>query len=314
MPDDLIIARNPEEGSSLPFLVRIPLGSDGIVLKVRETWPRTSKVYCHRAQEWPTTPQIVERLAVRSVTRRGAAIDLVLARARENRSQFVITRARGREMIFWQTRKTTKQARPNVALPTARAHGQALEIVVDTGEKYAYSFSHQQATTTRHRLDAGDYAIVNDDEVIAAVERKSIDDLGNGLMKRTLTYQLAGLAGLRRAAVVVEASYSKLFTREYVSGAALAEAAAEAQVRFPTVPIVFCDNRKLAEEWVDRWLGAALHEWRLTAGSETIVHSMQGPPATPSEIRSWARAEGLEVPARGRIPAPVRAAWDRRNG
>ena len=34
MPDDLIIARNPEEGSSLPFLVRIPLGSDGIVVNI----------------------------------------------------------------------------------------------------------------------------------------------------------------------------------------------------------------------------------------------------------------------------------------
>jgi hypothetical protein len=58
----------------------------------------------------------VERLAVRSCTRRGPAIDLVLARARENRSQFVIARARGREMIFWQSPRTSKQARPAVAI------------------------------------------------------------------------------------------------------------------------------------------------------------------------------------------------------
>lgn len=51
MPDDLLIARNPESDSTLPYLVRIPLGADGIVVKTRETWPRTSKVYCHRAEE-----------------------------------------------------------------------------------------------------------------------------------------------------------------------------------------------------------------------------------------------------------------------
>ena len=40
---DFVIARNPDEDSSLPFLVRLPLGRDGIALKVRETWPRTSR-------------------------------------------------------------------------------------------------------------------------------------------------------------------------------------------------------------------------------------------------------------------------------
>ena len=106
MPDDLLIARNPEPGSTLPYLIRIPLGPDGIVVKARETWPRTSKVYCHRATEWPDDAEIVERLPVRSVGRRGASIDLVLTRGRENRSQFVLTRARGREMIFWQSART----------------------------------------------------------------------------------------------------------------------------------------------------------------------------------------------------------------
>ena len=49
MPDDFVIARNPEEGTTLPYLLRIPLGPDGIVLKAKETWPRTGNVYCHRA-------------------------------------------------------------------------------------------------------------------------------------------------------------------------------------------------------------------------------------------------------------------------
>jgi hypothetical protein len=49
--EDPLIARNPDPDSSLPFLVRIPLGREGLPLKTRETWPRTTKVYCHRAEE-----------------------------------------------------------------------------------------------------------------------------------------------------------------------------------------------------------------------------------------------------------------------
>lgn len=93
--DDFVIARNPEEGSTLPFLLRIPVAAVGVVLKSREMWPRTSKVYCHRAQGWPADAEVIERVPVRSCVRRGAAIDLVLDRGRENRSQFVMTRIRG---------------------------------------------------------------------------------------------------------------------------------------------------------------------------------------------------------------------------
>ena len=35
MVDDFLIARNPEPGSSLPYLLRIPLGPDGVVLKAK---------------------------------------------------------------------------------------------------------------------------------------------------------------------------------------------------------------------------------------------------------------------------------------
>ena len=105
MPDDFVIARNDEPGSTLPYLLRIPLG-DGIILKAKDTWPRTGKVYCHRIDKWPPDAEIIERVPVRSCVRRGAAIDLVLDRGRENRSQIVITNARGRQMIFWQTART----------------------------------------------------------------------------------------------------------------------------------------------------------------------------------------------------------------
>ncbi|WP_202878807.1 hypothetical protein [Ornithinimicrobium ciconiae] len=87
MPEDFVIARSPEEGTTLPYLLRIPLGPDGIVLKAKET-SRTGTVYCHRAVGWPAEPEIVEQVPVRSCVSRGASIDLVLDRGRENRSQF----------------------------------------------------------------------------------------------------------------------------------------------------------------------------------------------------------------------------------
>lgn len=63
---EFVIARNPDESSSLPFLTRLPLGLNCVALKVRETWPRTSKVYCHRADEWPDDLEVIERIPVRS--------------------------------------------------------------------------------------------------------------------------------------------------------------------------------------------------------------------------------------------------------
>jgi hypothetical protein len=171
-------------------------------------------VYCHRAAEWPVDAEILERHPVRACTRRGPAIDL-LARARLNRSQLVFTRARGREVIFWQTPSTSKQAHPGVALPAARASGRVLEIVIDTGEKYPWTFGHRQAVTSRQRLRAGDYAVVRDGAVLAAVERKSIADLVGSLRSGTLTYALAELSALPRAAVVVEDRYSRLFALDH---------------------------------------------------------------------------------------------------
>lgn len=326
MPDDLLIARNPEPGSTLPYLIRIPLGADGIVVKARETWPRTSKIYCHRATGWPVDAEIVERLPVRSVSRRGAAIDLVLNRGRENRSQFVLTRARGREMIFWQSARTAKQARPNVALPTARAHGQTLEIVVDVHERYAYGFSHQQATTRTGPLRAGDYAITDGEAVIAAAERKSIEDLSSTLLSGRMSYLMADLASLPRGAVVVEGGYSRIFKLAHASGATVAESLAEAQARFPSVPIVFCETRALAQEWLYRWFGACLreHEDRRATANVEATFAAGGPMPEPelrrprsgagddAIIRSWARKHGIAVSERGKVAAAVRKAWEAR--
>ncbi len=311
--DDFVVARNPEEGSTLPYLVRIPLGAQGVVLKAREVWPRTSKVYCHRATDWPADADVVDRVPVRSCVRRGAAIDLVLDRGRENRSQFVITRIRGgREAIFWQTARTAKQARPNVSIPGARASGLVdLEIVVDSHERYAYSFSHQQATTRRAALTAGDYGLVDETGLIASVERKTLADLVSTLTSGKLKYLLGELASLPRGAVVVEDRYSQVFKLEFVKPSVVADGLAEAQVRWPNVPIVFCETRSLAEEWTFRFLGAAavaLAEERMSeAAADGLPAAGPLPSRDPTvpEVRRWALDQGYPVSDRGRIPVEI---------
>src|SRR6266498_5247645 len=93
-----------------------------MVFRTSGTWPRTNALYCYQVPEteWPAEPDIVERVPVRSWVRRGATVDLLLNRSRENRSQLVFTTARGRDAVFWQSPRTGKQARTNVRVPTAR--------------------------------------------------------------------------------------------------------------------------------------------------------------------------------------------------
>ena len=239
---ELLVARNPDPDSSLPYLLRVPLGP-GLLFRARGTWPRTSAVYLHPVDlaDWPDEPEIVERVGVRSCVRRGAAID----------------------MVFWQSPQTRKQARPRVATPTARASGLPdLTIVVDAHERYPYKFAEKQVTTVRRGLPCGDYAVETDEgDLLASVERKSLADLVSSLSSGRLRFALAELAALPRAAVAVEDRYSSVFGLTHIRPAVVADMLAELQVRYPMVPIVFCETRKLAEEWTYRYLAAAW-TWR----------------------------------------------------
>ena len=79
-----------------------------------------------------------------------------------------------------------------------------------------------------------------------------------------------------------------------------AEGIAEAQVRFPTVPIVFAETRPLAQEWTYRFLGAALahHAQHHQTGLGPVpLLPLAGPiaPREPSvaDVRAWALTAGL---------------------
>lgn len=258
--EPFLVARNPDPDSSLPYLVRLPI-EGGIVFKTRESWPRTARSYCHPMDDWPAELEIIEEVAVSLCRRRGPAIDLVLDRRINYRSQFVVVESRGREMVLWQTAKVVKKARPGARVPSRRASGlKEWTVFVDTRERYPYRFADRPVTTERRTLSAGDYAVFSGDEVLACVERKTFENLQADLVSGKLGFLMAELAGLQAAAVVVEDRYTSLFKTEHVEPGWLPELVARLQVRYPGVPIVFCDNRKFAEEWTYRFLGAAFAE------------------------------------------------------
>ena len=77
-----------------------------------------------------------------------------------------------------------------------------------------------------------------------------------------------------------------------VRPAVVAEGIAEAQVRFPSVPIVFAETRALAQEWSYRFLGAALahHDEHRDAGVGHLRQLVTAGPIAPREapvLRSW---------------------------
>ena len=139
--DVFLIGHNPEEDSKLPYLLHLPI-EGGLVLKARDTWPRSARIYCHRFEGgWPEDAQIVEEVRVSSIRRRGPVIDLVLARPRLSRSQFVFTESRGRPAIFWQTQKAARAANPGARIPRARALPSGFRVLIDTRERYPYRFA-----------------------------------------------------------------------------------------------------------------------------------------------------------------------------
>lgn len=269
------VARNPDPDSTLPYLVRVPVSGTPLVLRAKEPWPRTSKVYCHDSgDEWRDDLELVEEVAVRDCVRRGRSIDLVLDRRQLNRSQFVfVTLKGGRPAIFWQSSRTVSSVRPGVRLPTRRAAGIGrLAVVRDTRERYGYDFSQQQADVTHEALRVGDYGIRDEaGRLVAVVERKSLDDLAGRLADGTLSFALSELAALPRAAVVVEGRYADLFALDHVTPGFVVEQLSHVQVRYPSVTVMFCGSRRFAEEWTFRWLGAAARELGTEVAADDTV-------------------------------------------
>ena len=154
-------------------------------------------------------------------------------------------------------------------------------------------------------MPAGDYAVTDDDgEIVAAVERKSLADLVSTVTNGKLRFAMAALAALPLAAVVVEDRYSAIFKLTRVRPRIVADGIAELQVRYPTVPIVFCETRQLAQEWTYRFLGAALEHHRLDAGGAVLVEGLERARGTADRLLEGSR---LIIPPLRDVRTPDRS-------
>lgn len=262
-PDPLTtfwIGRNPASGSRLPYLLRLPVAGEGrIFLAARDTWPRSIDVFCHQLAEWPAEAEVIEEVPVEACWRAGAAVHLVLRRPRQRRSIFVWTKKAGRTLVFWRSEASMRRARPGIRVPLARAFEGPLTIAVDAGERYPWRFAAHGATTERRTLPVGDYALVRDGAVAAAVERKTAHDLVGSAIAGRLGLELADLEQVGHAAIVVEGRYSdalKAGERGGVRTGWLPNVLAALQAAHPRVAWMFAETRPLAEDWAYRWLAA----------------------------------------------------------
>jgi hypothetical protein len=125
------------------------------------------------------------------------------------------------------------------------------------------------AITERGAISAGDYALMDGDKILAVVERKTLDNLlANFGMMPVLHQRLAELAAQDNHALVIEASYADFLNpkkvRHYTSSFC-AKAIAELYALHPTLRVVFCVNRKVANEWTRHFFRAL---WELKQGNE----------------------------------------------
>lgn len=88
------------------------------------------------------------------------------------------------------------------------------------------------------------------------VERKTFEDFQRTLIDGSLGFRMAELAAQPLAAVVVEERYSALTKVEQGKPSWLLELVGQLQARYPSVPIIFADSRKMAEERTFRFLAA----------------------------------------------------------
>lgn len=250
------------------FPFRIAIEQNGRLLfavRAQSAWPAPGgQIFClrEREQDLGESLEPVESVPVTTLSRVGAKLSVVLDRPSRKRCEFLtLMRERrdgsGRyEQVFFRTESAIRahRSRGRVEL----AHRAELDVTIDLRERYPWRFP--SARVTRRHLAVGDYGLSRGHELIAVVERKTLDNLLTDIgALRALHQGLAELAALPCAALVIEAQYADFVdpsrTRHWPP-AHVARVLAEIAAIHPRLPLVFAGNRKLANLWTQRWFTA----------------------------------------------------------
>ena len=150
--------------------------------------------------------------------------------------------------------------RPKVA-PGALRSRSVLNIRIASDERYPWRFPGSHVA--RGKLSRGDYALMDGEEMLAVVERKTFENLlaDFGVMP-VLHQRLLDLAAMEHSALVIEAPFEDFLNASKVhhySPAFCAAAIADLYAAHPRLRIVFCTNRKTANLWTAYYFAAVSH-------------------------------------------------------
>jgi hypothetical protein len=121
----------------------------------------------------------------------------VLGRPRLARSQFVFTEVKGRPAVFWQTQKTAKPRTPEGGSPVGGPWPRASRScsTPESATRFASGAGTSPPNERPSRL--GTTGVRADEgHLVAAVERKSLENLAASLSDGTLAFQVQCLAEL----------------------------------------------------------------------------------------------------------------------
>lgn len=256
-----------------PFRVAVEReGRTVLAVRASAAWPGPGQqVFCLREDgSEPDEPMtLVERVPVISCTQLGRKLAVVLDRPLRKRCEFLFIakpyrdRPGSYEQVFFRTEAGIRSHRSRSRLEVRSSGDSELQLVIDSGERYAWRFPGAAVTT--RKLPAGDYALLDGERIAAVVERKSFDNLLGDLGAiQALHHALAHLGQYAWSALVVEAQYADFIDEKRLEGRwpapFVARALAELTVMHPKLPIVFAGNRKLANQWTHRFfLACAAH-------------------------------------------------------
>lgn len=270
-----------------PFRLRILRNEKPwLTLRVQDRWPGAGQhIFCLRETEPPEPWEIfdeLERVRVLALEVRGRRTSVVLDRSRNRRCDFLFLTRRYKnrpddppyEQIYWLTQAAMQQRRPRARLVSVGAP-QPYRVRIASDERYPWRFP--ASDVERGRLLCGDYALMDDDSPLAVVERKTFDNfLADIGVMPVLHQRLAELAAQEHHALVVEAPYEDFLNPKklrYYSATFCAAAIADLYAAHSGVRIVFCANRKTANEWTRNFFAAV---WRSREETRETINLASG--------------------------------------
>jgi hypothetical protein len=242
----------------------------------------------------------------------GRKLSITLDRPLRKRCEFLVIKKEKRdgsgtyEQVFFRTESGVRAHRSRTRVEL-RGPDAPLRVVIDSGERYPWRFPGAQVE--RRKLQAGDYALLDGERVVAVVERKSFDNFVGDLGAIQALHQtLADLASHEAAAVVVEAQYGDFLDPAHLKGRwppeYLARVLGEIAALHPRLPVVFAGNRKLANIWTERFFRAV--------AARRASPELELPLTVAARYDEVPRGPGLDQEIRaavmGELPTPFRYA------